>query len=196
MLVRLYVQAYHVHASNSNHKSFNNDSKLKKNKLEKKSLDQLTLIENEVRKMYCQIEDVLNYVNLPPLKLQNHSLHDILKKVIENIQTDDDIEIQLPKTNPQIICNTDKLEIVFVNLITNAVKAVNGEGSISVNAKTAPNGVIIEIEDCGPGIAEDTERCLSRYSRQSKPGQDLPIRLQKHHKKASSQSKTIEQHLQ
>jgi len=130
-----------------------------KNKLDKKSLDQMALIESEARKMYRQMEDVLNYVKLPPLKLQNYSLHDILKKVIENIQTDDEVEIQIPKANPQIICDIDKLEIVFVNLITNAVEAINGVGSISINAKTTPNDVVVEIEDSGPGIAdEDLEK--------------------------------------
>jgi signal transduction histidine kinase len=126
-----------------------------KNKLDKKSLDQMALIENEARKMYRQIEDVLNYVKLPPLKLQNYSLHDILKKVIENVQTGDDVEIHLPKNNPQMICDIDKLEIVFVNLITNAVEAINGAGSININAKTAANDIIIEVEDSGPGIAEE-----------------------------------------
>ena len=126
-----------------------------RNKFDKKSLDQLALIETEARKMYRQMEDVLNYVKLPPLKLQNHSLHDILKKVIENIQTDDDVEIQLPKNNPQIICDIDKLEIVFVNLITNAIEAINGTGSININAKTTTDDVIVEIEDSGPGIAEE-----------------------------------------
>ncbi len=126
-----------------------------KNKLDKKSLDQLALVESEARKMYRQIEDILNYVKLPPLKLQNYSLHDILKKVIENIQTDNDVEIQLPKANPQIICDIDKLEIVFVNLITNAVEAISGTGSISISVKTAPNNIIIEIEDSGPGIAKE-----------------------------------------
>jgi signal transduction histidine kinase len=126
-----------------------------KNKLDKKSLDQIALIESEARKMYHQIEDILNYVKLPPLKLQNYSLHDILKKVIENVQTSDNVEIHLPKNNPQIICDIDKLEIVFVNLITNAVEAISGEGSISINAKTTPTDVIIEIEDSGPGVAEE-----------------------------------------
>ena len=130
-----------------------------KNKLDRKSLEQLALIESEARKMFRQMEDVLNYVKLPPLKLQNHSLHDILKKVIENIQTDDGVEIHLPKSNPQIICDIDKLEIVFVNLITNAVEAINGTGTITINAKTTPDDVIIEVEDSGPGIAkEDIEK--------------------------------------
>ncbi len=126
-----------------------------KNKLDKKSLDQLALIESEARKMYHQIEDVLNYVKLPPLKLQDYSLHDILKKVIESVQTTDDVEIHLPKNNPQIICDIDKLEIVFVNLITNAIEAINGVGSININAKTTPSHIIIEVEDSGPGITEE-----------------------------------------
>jgi len=126
-----------------------------KNKLDKKSLDQLELIEDEARKMYHQIEDVLNYVKLPPLKLQAHSLHDILKKVIERTQTLDDITIHLPKNNPQIICDIDKLEIVFVNLISNAIEAMNESGTISINSSETKDSVIIEVEDSGPGISDE-----------------------------------------
>lgn len=126
-----------------------------KNKLDKKSLDQLELIEDEARKMYHQIEDVLNYVKLPPLKLQTHSLHDILKKVIDGIQIGDDVEINLPKTNPTITCDIDKMEIVFVNLITNAVEAMNKSGTISINASENNDTIIIEVEDSGPGINQE-----------------------------------------
>lgn len=126
-----------------------------KSKLDKKSLDQLALIEDEARKIYHLIEDVLNYVKLPPLKLQSHSLHDILKKVIENVQISEDIEIHLPKNNPEISCDIDKLEIVFTNLITNAIQAMNGTGTITIFAKREQDGVVIEVEDSGPGISEE-----------------------------------------
>ncbi|MEW6588175.1 MAG: HAMP domain-containing sensor histidine kinase [Thermoproteota archaeon] len=126
-----------------------------KNKLDKKSLDQLSLIEKEARKMYRLIEDVLNYVKLPPLKLQNHSLHDILKKVIETNQISDDVEFHLPKNNPQITCDIDKMEVVFGNLITNAIEAMNGVGTITISAHEDKDDVIIEVEDSGPGIAEE-----------------------------------------
>ncbi|MEM4378127.1 MAG: HAMP domain-containing sensor histidine kinase [Candidatus Nitrosotenuis sp.] len=124
-----------------------------KNKLDKKSLDQLSLIEEEARKMYHLIEDVLNYVKLPPLKLQNYSLHDILKKVIETNQISDDVEFHLPKNNPQITCDIDKMKVVFGNLITNAIEAMNGIGTITISAKEDKDEVIIEVEDSGPGIA-------------------------------------------
>ena len=126
-----------------------------KNKLDKKSLDQLELIEGEARKIYHQIEDVLNYVKLPPLKLHNHSLHDILRKTIEGIENTDDIEIHLPKNNPQIICDIDKMEIVFVNLINNAIEAIGGAGTITIDASEDKSSVTIEIEDSGPGISQD-----------------------------------------
>lgn len=126
-----------------------------RNKLDKKSLDQLELIEEEARKMYHQIEDVLNYVKLPPLKLQNYSLHDILKKVIDRIQIGDDITVHLPKNNPQVVCDIDKMEIVFVNLITNAIEAMNRSGTILINASENKESVIIEIEDSGPGISDE-----------------------------------------
>lgn len=126
-----------------------------KNKLDKKSLDQLSLIEEEARKMYHLIEDVLNYVKLPPLKLQNYSLHDILKKVIETNQISDDVEFHLPKSNPQITCDIDKMEVVFGNLITNAIEAMNGAGTITISAKEDKDEVTIEVEDSGPGIAEE-----------------------------------------
>lgn len=126
-----------------------------KNKLDKKSLDQLELIEDEARKMYHQIEDVLNYVKLPPLKLQTHSLHDVLKKVIERVHIGDDVEINLPKTNPLITCDIDKMEIVFVNLITNAIEAMNKSGTISINASENKDTITIEIEDSGPGINQE-----------------------------------------
>lgn len=126
-----------------------------RNKLDKKSLDQLELIEEEARKMYHQIEDVLNYVKLPPLKLQNYSLHDILKKVIDRIQIGDDITVHLPKNNPQVVCDIDKMEIVFVNLITNAIEAMNRSGTILINASENKESVIIEIEDSGPGVSDE-----------------------------------------
>jgi signal transduction histidine kinase len=126
-----------------------------KNKLDKKSLDQLELIEDEARKMYHQIEDVLNYVKLPPLKLQTHSLHDILKKVIDRTPIGDDVEINLPKANPLITCDIDKMEIVFVNLITNAIEAMNKSGIISINASENKDTITIEIEDTGPGINQE-----------------------------------------
>ncbi len=105
--------------------------------------------------MYHQIEDVLNYVKLPPLKLESYSLHDILKKVIERVKISDDVEIHLPKNNPRIVCDIDKLEIVFVNLITNAVEAMNGSVTINISTKNEQNYIIIEIEDSGPGISDE-----------------------------------------
>ena len=124
-------------------------------KLDRKSLDQLVIIEEEARKMYHQIEDVLNYVKLPPLKLERHSLHDILKKIIEKIPISDNVEIHIPKNNPRIICDIDKLEIVFLNLITNSIEAMNEVGTITISATMEQDDIVIQVEDTGPGISQE-----------------------------------------
>jgi len=125
-----------------------------KNKLDKKSLDQLSLIESEARKMHHLIEDVLNYVKLAPLKLEEHSLHTILKGVLEKTELPHNTQINLPNKNPMIPCDLEKLEVVFNNLITNALHAIDENGEITIKTTTTKDDIIIEFEDTGPGIAE------------------------------------------
>lgn len=44
---------------------------------------------------------------------------------------------------------------MFVNLITNAVEAMNYSGAIIISSKLDQNNIIIEIENSGPDIEEE-----------------------------------------
>jgi PAS domain S-box-containing protein len=101
-----------------------------------------------------QIEEVLEYVWPKPLDLQDSSLLDILNAVVSKINIQQ-VSIDLPKTDTSLICDSSKLEIVFSNLIMNAVQAMNGIGNIHVRIKNEEKAIIIEIEDTGPGIPQD-----------------------------------------
>lgn len=101
-----------------------------------------------------QIEEVLEYVWPKPLDLRDSSLLDILNAVVSKINIQQ-VAIDLPKTDTSLICDSSKLEIVFSNLIMNAVQAMNGIGNIHVRTKNAEKAIIIEIEDTGPGIPQD-----------------------------------------
>ena len=65
------------------------------------------------------------------------------------------VAIDLPKTDTSLICDASKLEIVFSNLILNAIQAMNGIGSIHIRIKNEEKTITIEIEDTGPGIPQD-----------------------------------------
>jgi signal transduction histidine kinase len=44
------------------------------------------------------------------------------------------------------------MERVFLNLIANALEATPHGGEIRIGARQRDNGVLIEVEDTGPGI--------------------------------------------
>jgi len=44
------------------------------------------------------------------------------------------------------------MEILFVNLITNSIQSMNGEGKIDIRVSDEDNYVLIEVEDSGCGI--------------------------------------------
>ena len=53
---------------------------------------------------------------------------------------------------PRIECHPNRLNQVFMNLIHNAVQAMDGEGTLTVRTAPEEGGVRIEIEDTGKGI--------------------------------------------
>lgn len=60
---------------------------------------------------------------------------------------------------PPVECYPNRLNQVFMNLIHNAVQAMEGRGTLTVRSATEEGGVRIDIEDTGKGIpAEVVER--------------------------------------
>lgn len=132
--------------------------KIQNPSFEKTNEEKFGRIERAVKRMTHQIDEVMEYVVSHPLELQNVSLLDILNSSVSNVKTQG-TEIYLPENDLSIICDPEKLEIVFTNLLLNAIQAMNNYGNIHLRIKEGVinNGknkdyAIIEIEDTGPGI--------------------------------------------
>ncbi|MDE1829856.1 MAG: PAS domain S-box protein [Thaumarchaeota archaeon] len=111
-------------------------------------------IERAAVRISHQIEEVLEYVWPKPLEFSSASLLEIFDAVISKINVQQ-VTIDLPKVDISIICDVAKLEIVFSNLILNAIQAMNGTGNIYLKIKDEKKSVRIEIEDIGHGIPDD-----------------------------------------
>lgn len=113
----------------------------------------LNRMERSILRMNHQIEDVLNFVRPSILEKNLYSLCMIIQDSIERLNIPDDIMIKLPTNDQKILCDNEKLEIVFVNLISNAIHALNNKGRIQIRIDNSNTEfVLVEIEDNGPGM--------------------------------------------
>ena len=58
-------------------------------------------------------------------------------------------------TLPKVRCMPSQVNQVFLNLITNAAQAIEGEGTLTIESKQVGNAVEISFEDTGCGIPDD-----------------------------------------
>ena len=67
------------------------------------------------------------------------------------------VEIWLNKdaSLPEIEHDSDQIHQVLLNLLLNALQAINGDGTITVTVKSRGQFAVVEVTDTGPGIAPE-----------------------------------------
>src|SRR5690606_7931545 len=112
------------------------------------------------------------------LELEDVSIKDILTRSIRNNQQqaefkDIQMTINLPDTLPVISGDPKRLEQIFNNLISNAVKYTPPEGEVEIYAEVKQSVLRIFVKDTGMGIgAEDQAKIFERFYRVRRPETD------------------------
>jgi signal transduction histidine kinase len=57
------------------------------------------------------------------------------------------------ETVPELACYPNQLNQVFMNLIVNAIQAIEGEGEVFLEVQNAPGAIVVRVRDTGCGIA-------------------------------------------
>lgn len=112
-------------------------------------------IEEAVQNMVHQIEGVLEFVQQKPLNYQKTSVSKLLKNALNYIESSPSVTINLPSDDIEITCDSRKIEVVLYNIMSNAIQAMNSEGTLSISLKQKNDFVTIDIEDSGPGVPEE-----------------------------------------
>jgi signal transduction histidine kinase len=65
------------------------------------------------------------------------------------------VKVDLPSTDIVLDLDPAKIEQVLLNLLRNAIEAVDaaGCGTVTLRARRQPRHAVIEVEDDGPGVA-------------------------------------------
>jgi len=126
-----------------------------KDTLDEKTLSRLARITDSTTNMSHQIEEVLNFVRKKPLDIEKVSLPTLFQSSINNIEIPERVTIHLPDNEILLECDPPKLEVIFMNLITNSIQAIENTGDIHIRNTEDSGTVTIEIEDSGPGIPSE-----------------------------------------
>ena len=112
-------------------------------------------MDRAIARMSHQIEGVLNYVRTTPVNMKSASIKSLIDSAIETLEIPSNVSLILPQEDDQITCDAKKMEIVFTNLILNAVQAIGKDsGKINIMISSDDSSKIIEFQDSGPGISE------------------------------------------
>lgn len=130
-------------------------------KVKSKSVDtgfsekQIEMMERAVSRMANQIDDVLDFVKTQTLHTTRNSILETISLSVAKIKKSAELSINIVGDNLQSVYDADKLEVVFDNIIMNAVEANNERGEVSIRIKDNNNEILIEIEDSGSGVPQE-----------------------------------------
>ena len=102
-----------------------------------------------------QLNTVIDFVKSRPTNISKNSIMLLIFDAIKTTPIPDTVKINTPTIDLDIECDKSQMIVVFSNLITNSIQAMNGNGNITINIDTKGNNAIIEVIDSGPGIPKE-----------------------------------------
>ncbi|MCE2615109.1 MAG: ATP-binding protein [Nitrosopumilus sp. (ex Thoosa mismalolli)] len=130
--------------------------------IEKENKNQNEVISREIKRMNLsirrishQVEEVLNYVRSTPIILKEHSIKQTIQEALETLDLPLNIKINISEKDVIVKIHYEKMLIVFVNIILNAIQSIGEkEGQVIIRIKESSSNIVIEFENSGPNIPE------------------------------------------
>jgi two-component system nitrogen regulation sensor histidine kinase NtrY len=143
-----------------------------------------TIIE-ETGTLKSMVDAFSSFARMPQVELLPNDVNAILEKALSIYMTDPEgngftIHRQLEERLPSVDLDQNQLKMAFVNIINNAIDAMDGKGNISITSKYCAdrNTVQIQFSDEGPGIAPETkEKLFMPYFSTKKKGTGLGLAI-------------------
>ncbi len=119
--------------------------------------EQLLLLQKRVVRMRNFIESLLEYARIGRMQLKEEQfdLQESILKIIDSLQPLENCDIKIRTTLPVIFAKKLRIEQVFQNLISNAIKYNDKpQGLIEISHEESDNFYTFKVKDNGMGIDE------------------------------------------
>jgi signal transduction histidine kinase len=129
------------------------------------------------------VGDLLEFARGKDPKPVLTDLNGLIKRVYENtkgVTNSHGVTFKLEPHSGELTAEIDpgQMERVFINLFTNAIEAMSGEGELVVSTKSEEGFVRIDVSDTGPGIKEeDLDRVLDPFFTTKDKGTGLGLAI-------------------
>lgn len=137
--------------------------------LEKDELAKLADINDEVEELSQLVNELLDFskASMKPdtLELESVRLRELCDTVVEREARGEDVLVDVPE-ELLIQSRSDLLRRAIGNLVRNSLRYAGGKGTIQVQARKQAEGIVISVEDCGPGLPDAwLEKVFEPFSR-------------------------------
>jgi len=105
---------------------------------------------------------LLGFAKRMDVRFEELQINDVVKEVLgflekEALYKNVEIRLQLDENLPRIYSDRGQLQQVFLNLLTNALEAVEEEGLITITSwQDGPDKVAVSVQDNGRGMSKET----------------------------------------
>jgi len=141
-------------------------------------------IVNEARTIKSLIDEFSNFARMPNIRLQSEDIHEIITQTIspfKGIFVDIEFETLFSSGVPSLIqIDPEQMRRVFINLLDNAIDAMNKKGKIQIRTSFEEQNRVVKIEvsDSGPGISiKDKEKLFLPHFSTKKKGTGLGLAI-------------------
>jgi two-component system nitrogen regulation sensor histidine kinase NtrY len=143
--------------------------------------DATASIEREVGALKRLVDEFSRFARMPELAPRPVALPDLVESVLELYRGLPEIRwnVEIDPEMSDVVLDPEQIRRMMINLVDNAVSAMDGRGTISIRAGLDRDGVLrLELEDDGPGLPpEDRERIFSPYFSTKRRGSGLGLAI-------------------
>ncbi len=125
--------------------------------LPEKARKHVEIVSREVTSAKRVIDDILEFAHVPDLLLAPADINAIVNGTIARSQIPATVRVfrNLAPDLPLVVCDAERLERAFIDIITNAIQAMPHGGRLDAKTHPSAGGVTVVFSDSGEGIAPE-----------------------------------------